>query len=206
VSRGAQAGDLVPLVLATGNADKVAELRLLLGHRYEVRPRPADLAETVEDGETLEANAEKKAREVVDHTGQLAVADDTGLFVDALDGRPGVRTGRFAGPDATYDENIDRLLADLAHLDDPAARRAEFRTVIVARWPDGRQIVVDGVVAGWICQQRRGTAGFGYDPVFVPLEGDGRSFAEMALEEKNQLSHRARAIDELLVELTGASS
>ena len=186
------------LVLATSNADKVVELRELLGNRYRIEGRPAELAETVEDGETLEANALKKAREVVEHAGSLAMADDTGLFVDALGGRPGVRTGRYAGENATYDQNVDKLLTELSTEADPENRGAEFRTVIAALWPDGRQVVVEGVVGGWIAPERRGSAGFGYDPVFIPHEGDGRAFAEMSSSEKNQLSHRARAIEALL--------
>ncbi len=189
------------LVLATSNPDKVVELRDLLGDRYVIEGRPAELAETIEDGETLEANALKKAREVVDHVDALAMADDTGLFVAALGGRPGVRTGRYAGEDATYDQNVDKLLVELAGESGPQGRGAEFRTVIAALWPDGRQVVVEGVVEGWITTERRGSAGFGYDPVFVPHEGDGRSFAEMSSAEKNQFSHRARAIEALLVAL-----
>jgi XTP/dITP diphosphohydrolase len=126
------------------------------------------------------------------------VADDSGLFVAALGGRPGVHTARYAGPEATHDENIDRLLAELGPVTDPALRGAEFRTVIVAAWPDGRRIVVEGRVPGRITTERRGTGGFGYDPVFVPDEGDGRTFAEMPLEAKNRISHRARAIAALI--------
>lgn len=192
------------LVLATGNPDKVVELRALLGERYVVEPRPTDLAETVEDGDTLEANALKKAREVAERSGALSVADDTGLFVYALDGRPGVRTGRYAGENATYDDNVDKLLAELADRTGPEERSADFRTVIAARWTDGTELTVEGRVAGWITPERRGDGGFGYDPVFVPTEGDGRSFAEMSTGEKNALSHRARAIDALLVALAKA--
>ena len=198
---GAAAGGLPVLTLATANPGKVTELVSLLGDRYEIRPRPADLAETDEDGDTLEANARKKAGEVVAHCGTLAVADDSGLFVAALGGRPGVHTARFAGPDATHDENIDLLLAELSSRPDPGGRNAEFRTVIVAAWPGGRELVVEGRVPGTITAERRGSDGFGYDPVFVPDEGDGRTFAEMPLEAKNRISHRARAIAALLAQL-----
>ena len=198
---GDQAGRQPSLVLATGNPDKVVELRSLLGDRYVVESRPTDLPETVEDGETLEANALKKAREVAARAGALSVADDTGLFVAALGGRPGVRTGRYAGEHATYDENVDKLLAELADRDGPDERAAAFRTVIAARWPDGTELTVEGRVDGWITPERRGTGGFGYDPVFVPHEGDGRSFAEMTTDEKNEFSHRARAIEALLAAL-----
>lgn len=199
----AMAGDdgLPVLTLATANPGKVTELVSLLGDRYEIRPRPADLAETDEDGDSLEANARKKAAEVVAHCGTLAVADDSGLFVAALGGRPGVHTARFAGPAATHDENIDRLLAELADHPGPAQRGAEFRTVIVAAWPDGRELVVEGRVPGTITAERRGDDGFGYDPVFVPDEGDGLTFAQMSLEAKNRISHRARAIAALLARI-----
>ncbi len=189
------------LTLATANRGKVDELIALLGHRYEIRRRPVELAETTEDGDTLEANAAKKAREVTAHCQGLALADDTGLFVAALDGRPGVRTARFAGPGASYDQNVDRLLTELAARPHPGQRSAQFRTVIVAAWPDGRELVVEGVVDGWIAPERRGDRGFGYDPVFVPREGDGRTFAEIPLEDKNRLSHRGRAITALLAAL-----
>ncbi len=196
------AGERLPvLTLATANPGKVTELVSLLGDRYEIRPRPADLAETDEDGDTLEANARKKAAEVVAHCGTLAVADDSGLFVVALGGRPGVHTARFAGPNATHDENIDRLLAELSARADPAERRAEFRTVIVAAWPDGGELIVDGRVPGTITAERRGDDGFGYDPVFAPDEADGLTFAQMSLEAKNRISHRARAIAALLAQL-----
>lgn len=195
-------GQLPVLTLATANPGKVTELVSLLGDRYEIRARPADLAETDEDGDTLEANARKKAAEVVAHCGTLAVADDSGLFVAALGGRPGVHTARFAGPDATHDENIDLLLAQLASHPDPADRTAEFRTVIVAAWPDGRELVVEGRVPGRVTGARRGGDGFGYDPIFVPDEGEGGlTFAEMSLEAKNRISHRARAIAALLARI-----
>ncbi|MGF1596363.1 MAG: RdgB/HAM1 family non-canonical purine NTP pyrophosphatase [Acidimicrobiales bacterium] len=189
------------LVLATANEGKVAELRHLLGDRYHIEPRPPDLADTVEDGETLESNALKKAREVARHAGALAVADDTGLFVEGLGGRPGVHTARYAGPAATADDNVDLLLQELASAGSATGRRAEFRTVIAAVWPDGRELTVAGAVAGSIAPSRRGSRGFGYDPVFAPLEGDGRTFAEMSAEEKHGLSHRGRAIAALLAAL-----
>lgn len=192
-------GDARPvLTLATANQGKVAELVALLGDRYEIRGRPADLPETVEDGDTLEANALKKAREVVARCGTGAVADDSGLFVDALGGRPGVHTARFAGPGATNDQNIDLLLRELAGIAEPAARRAEFRTVIALVWPDGREMVVEGRVAGTITGERQGSDGFGYDPVFAPSEAGGATFAQMSIEAKNRISHRGLAIQALL--------
>ena len=189
------------ITLATGNPSKVSELRALLGDRYHIEPRPSELAETVEDGATLEANAIKKAAEVANHTGTIAVADDTGLFVNALDGRPGVRTARYAGPSATDEENVARLLSELADVSVTADRAAHFATVIAVVQPDGQQLVVEGRVTGVIATERRGDTGFGYDPVFVPDEGDGRTFAEMGTDIKNTISHRARAVQALLASL-----
>lgn len=186
------------LVLATANPGKVAELADLLGHRFEVIGRPGDLPETVEDGDTLEANAHKKATEVVVATGAAALADDTGLFVDALGGRPGVHTARFAGPEATSDENLAHLLGLLDGHED---RRAHFETVLVLVKPDGAAVVTRGRVDGTITTAASGRDGFGYDPVFVPDEGDGRTFAQMARAEKQAISHRGRALAALLARL-----
>ncbi|MEM9563799.1 MAG: RdgB/HAM1 family non-canonical purine NTP pyrophosphatase [Actinomycetota bacterium] len=194
---GDGAAPLAALVLATGNPGKVAELIDLLGDRYRVMARPADLPDTVEDGDTLEANAIKKAVEVSASTGAAALADDTGLFVDAIGGRPGVRTARYAGPDADDQANRAKLLDELSGVEG-AARRAEFRTVVALVRPDGSSLLADGRVEGVIADAVRGERGFGYDPLFVPVEGDGRTFAEMALDEKQALSHRARALTALL--------
>lgn len=188
------------LTLATANPDKVVELEALMGDRYEVLARPVDLADTVEDGDSLAANATKKGREVAQHVGTLAVADDTGLFVDALGGRPGVWTARYAGPDASSAANVAKLLAELDGVE-ASDRGAHFTTVIAAVWPDGTELTVEGRVDGVITDRIRGEAGFGYDPVFAPTEGDGRTFAEMSAVEKNRISHRGRAIAALLAEL-----
>ncbi len=189
------------LVVASANPAKIAELVDLLGGRYAIEPRPPELAGTVEDGDTLEANALKKAREVASFTGVAALADDTGLFVDALEGRPGVHTARYAGESATSEQNVARLLAELDGLGDPAGRSAAFATVIALVEPDGTSTVAQGRVAGRIASAPRGEGGFGYDPVFVPLEGDGRTFAEMTPDEKHRYSHRARALQALLHQL-----
>jgi XTP/dITP diphosphohydrolase len=184
------------VVLASANPKKAAELIALLGDRLDVRPRPADLPDVVEDGETLEANATLKAMAVARATGGLALADDTGLFVDALDGRPGVRSARYAGEPADDDANVTLLLAELGERGARTAsqRRARFRTVIALASPGGEVDLVDGICEGWISEERRGGTGFGYDPVFVPAEGDGRTFAEMGPQAKGGLSHRARAL------------
>ncbi|MGH1493683.1 MAG: RdgB/HAM1 family non-canonical purine NTP pyrophosphatase [Acidimicrobiales bacterium] len=186
------------LVVASSNSGKIAELVELLGDRYLVEQRPADLPETIEDADTLEGNAQKKAQEVTDHTSATALADDTGLFVTALGGRPGVRTARYAGEDADNAANIAKLLGELAGSDD---RSAEFRTVIALTEPDGTVQLSTGTVAGKITEAVSGEAGFGYDPVFVPDEGDGRTFAEMTSAEKGAISHRGRALRGLLDQL-----
>ncbi len=181
------------LVLATQNPGKVIELADLLAEAgVKVLARPVGLAETIEDADTLVGNASKKANEISMATGLAALADDTGLFVDALDGAPGVFTARFGG--------WKKLLESLEGVD--RQRSAQFRTVLVIAYPDGRpDLVVDGVCEGKIAQVATGDGGFGYDPVFIPADGDGRSFAEMTKAEKNQISHRARALQGLLAHL-----
>jgi XTP/dITP diphosphohydrolase len=183
------------LVLATANPDKAREISAVLrdaGIAVELLPRPEDVPDVEEDGDTLEDNARLKALALCRATGLPAVADDTGLEVDALDGAPGVYSARFAGERATYADNVAKLLESLR--DVPAERRqARFATVALACWPDGREVAALGEVDGVIATEARGTGGFGYDPVFVPVEGDGRSFAEMTPTEKHALSHRGRA-------------
>jgi XTP/dITP diphosphohydrolase len=180
------------LVLATGNKGKAAEIELLLGAvpGLELLPRPVDVPEPVEDGDTLLDNARIKARALVDATGEAAVADDTGLEVAALDGAPGVHTARYAGVDVTYEDNWRKLLAELG---DEADRRAQWRTIALVLRPDGSEVWAEGTCDGAITRQAVGAEGFGYDPVFVPDEGDGRTFAELTREEKNAVSHRGRA-------------
>ncbi len=178
-------------VLATANKDKAAEIEAILGSQVDLLPRPGDVGEVDETGATLEDNARLKARSLVDATGLPAIADDTGLEVDALAGRPGVRSARYAGDNATYADNVAKLLLEIGSTPQRAAR---FRTVVVALWPDGREIVAEGVASGSIATEIRGSQGFGYDCVFVPDDGDGRTFAEMGGPEKNALSHRGRAL------------
>ena len=183
------------LVCATANPHKVAEIAAILDGVVTLLPRPAEVPEVVEDAGTLEGNARLKAVAVCAATEQPAVADDTGLFVAALGGAPGVDSAYYAGPRATYAENRAKLLAELDGIED---RRAEFVTVVLVRWPDGEELVVRGVCPGHITTVERGTRGFGFDPVFVPTEGDGRSFSEMSDDEKNAVSHRGRAFQALL--------
>lgn len=179
----------VRLVLATANADKAAEIAAILTG-VELLPHPPGVPEVDETGETLEDNARLKAAALVEATGEAAVADDTGLEVVALGGRPGVRSSRYAGEGATYSDNVSLLLQELGSTED---RRARFRTVALARFPDGSELVATGDVTGRITTEARGSGGFGYDPVFVPDEGDGRTFAEMTADEKHEVSHRGRA-------------
>lgn len=179
-------------VLASANPHKVAEIRaILVGTGIELEPRPPGVPDVDETGETLEANARLKAQALCRATGIPAIADDTGLEVDALAGAPGVRSARYAGETASDADNVAKLLADLIGVTD---RRARFVTVALALWPDGREVVARGVVEGEITTEPRGSQGFGYDPVFIPTEGDGRAFAEMTPEDKHAISHRGRAL------------
>ena len=191
------------LVLASANRDKAAEIAAILSAAVpglELAPRPADVPDVDETGTTLLENARLKAAAIARATGQPAVADDTGLLVDALGGAPGVYSARFAGEGATYGDNVAKLLAELAGV--PAEERtARFETVALVRWPDGRELAATGAVDGVIAGDARGTNGFGYDPLFVPAEGDGRTFAELTAEEKHALSHRGRAFRALAAEL-----
>jgi XTP/dITP diphosphohydrolase len=189
----------VKLVLATANPDKARELAALLAG-FDVVPRPEDIPDVEETEDTLEGNARLKAMAVMRATGDAAVADDTGLEVDALGGRPGVFAARYAGPDATYADNVAKLLGELEGVP-PEGRRARFHAVAVAIFPEGREIIAEGWVEGTIADGPRGDGGFGYDPVFVPDRGDGRTFAEMTTEEKAGVSHRGRALRALAAQL-----
>jgi XTP/dITP diphosphohydrolase len=180
----------VRLVLATANPDKAAEISAVLPD-HELLPRPPEVPEVAETETTLEGNALLKARALCQASGEAALADDTGLEVVALGGEPGVYSSRYAGPDATYADNVAKLLEAMANHDD---RRARFRTVIAVVFPDGRQLTAEGVVTGVITNRARGTGGFGYDPVFAPEGGQGRTFAEMDPAAKNAISHRGRAL------------
>jgi XTP/dITP diphosphohydrolase len=177
----------VRLILASGNAGKADEIRAILaGHEIMDRP-PMD--EPVEDGATLLDNARIKARAVVELTGEAAIADDTGLFVDALDGAPGVETARYAGEGCTYEDNWRKLLHELGTTDQ---RRAVWRTVALVLFPDGTEVSTEGLCEGSIARGPAGERGFGYDPVFVP-DGGSKTFAEMSRDEKNAISHRGAA-------------
>ena len=183
------------LVLATRNADKVREIREALeGLPIDISSLESypQIGEIPEEGETLEENALTKAETVARETGFPALADDTGLEVEALGGRPGVRSSRYAGEGATYDDNVRKLLEELGGV--PSERRgAVFRTVIAIAAPGKRSQTVEGVCRGVIMTDPRGSSGFGYDPVFTP-QGSERTFAQMTLGEKNKISHRGKAL------------
>jgi XTP/dITP diphosphohydrolase len=182
-------------VVATANPDKAVEIEAVLRDcqlPITLVPRDPGIPDVDESGDTLEDNARLKAVDVCIRTGHPAIADDTGLEVDVLDGAPGVYSARFAGEDASYADNVQLLLERMRDVPDDR-RTARFATVAIARWPDGREIAALGTVDGRILTEPRGTGGFGYDPVFVPNDGDGRTFAEMSRDEKDACSHRARA-------------
>ena len=178
------------LVVASKNPDKILEIESVLTEMGVIDAVVRDLEwpDVEETGSTLEENALLKARTVCEVTGLPALADDTGLEVAALDGAPGVRSARVSGPNATYESNVEKLLAELEGSDD---RRARFRTVVAVVAPDGQAWTAEGVLDGVIATERRGGGGFGYDPVF---DVDGRTLAEMGTAEKNAISHRGRAV------------
>jgi len=188
---------LLKVVLATANPDKAREIADALSG-FDLVPRPDDVPEVDETADTLEGNARLKAEALCAATGEAAVADDTGLEVEALGGRPGVYSSRFAGPNASYADNVAKLLRELDGVEN---RRARFRTVAFVMFPDGHEVIAEGIVDGQIAAEGRGDDGFGYDPVFIPDDGDGRTFAEMTLAEKQIISHRGRAFRALAVRL-----
>ncbi|MCH8983430.1 MAG: RdgB/HAM1 family non-canonical purine NTP pyrophosphatase [Acidobacteria bacterium] len=185
------------LVVASKNPDKISEIEEILRSLSltDEIVRGLDWPDIEETGRTLKENALIKARAVVEFTGLPVVADDTGLEVDALGGGPGVNTARYAGPGASYEDNVVRLLASMEGVED---RTARFRTVVALVMPDGVEVTAEGSVEGVITKERRGGGGFGYDPVF---EVDGQTLAEMTAEDKNALSHRARALRALAASL-----
>ena len=183
------------LVLATRNRHKGEELAALLGDlgiTIRTLDEFPDAPDVVEDGETCEANAIKKARAIAEFTGLPAVADDTGLEVDALGGRPGIYAARYAGEDATYEDNCRKLLRELAGV--PRERRtARFLTVAAIALPSDGVRVAQGTLDGVIAEEASGTLGFGYDPVFLIPEL-GKTLAQLSADQKNRISHRAKAL------------
>ncbi|MDP1819778.1 MAG: RdgB/HAM1 family non-canonical purine NTP pyrophosphatase [Acidimicrobiales bacterium] len=181
------------LLLATGNAHKVVEVQEALGDGVLVEAHDTGAEET---GTTFEENALIKARALAAQVGELALADDSGIEIDHLGGEPGIRSARWTD-EADW---IPRVLRELAGVG-PERRGCRYVCAAAAVWPDGHEVVVRGTVEGRIAEAPRGAGGFGYDPLVVPHEGDGRTFAEMSPEEKQAISHRARAFRALLAHL-----
>ena len=191
------------LIIASNNAHKVGEIKQILGSRFEeiFSLREASVShETVEDGDSFMANSLKKAREIAEITGCAALADDSGLCVDALGGAPGIYSARYAGVDSAElrdRANCDLLLENLSGASD---RSAHFTCAIALVYPDGREVTAEGYIHGEIIDEFRGDNGFGYDPLFLP-KGYSRTVAELSESEKNSISHRANALAELLTKI-----
>lgn len=182
------------IVFATNNENKTHEIRNILGNSFNLLcMSDLNIYEDIPENEpTLEGNAMYKARYVHKMLNMNVFADDTGLEIEVLNGLPGVKSARFAGENKNSEANIEKVLALMGQAKN---RKARFRTVI-ALIIDGKEYIFEGIVNGMILNEKRGINGFGYDPVFVP-EGEKRTFAEMSLEEKNIISHRARAFEKL---------
>ncbi|MBT94612.1 MAG: non-canonical purine NTP pyrophosphatase, RdgB/HAM1 family [Acidimicrobiaceae bacterium] len=182
------------LVSATANPHKYKEMVQILSGKVELLPRPSVIPEIVEDAPDLQGNALLKAKAIMRATGMPAIADDTGLEVEFLDDRPGVHSARYAGMDAEPSDNIEKLLKELSEV--PLEKRgARFRTVIVVLWPDEKLITSEGIVTGRIALAPSGHLGFGYDPIFLPCEMEGKTFGEISDSKKNTISHRGRALN-----------
>jgi XTP/dITP diphosphohydrolase len=183
------------LIFATSNAHKVKELASVLPEGITVQSLK-DIGfteELPETQDTIEGNSLQKAQYLSEKLGVTCFAEDTGLEIDALDGRPGVYSARYAGPDAAYQDNVNKVLAEMEGKTD---RNARFKTVITY-FSEGKSVQFTGLCKGLILTEPRGTEGFGYDPIFVP-DGCNLSFAEMRLSEKNRYSHRSKAVDQFL--------
>ena len=193
------------LVCASANPNKYSEISQILSGAVNLIPRPAEIPEVIEDADTLEGNARLKAVAVRIATGCAAVADDTGLEVDALGGAPGIFSARYAGENASYEDNVSKLLEAMTEV--PGEERtARFRTVALVAWQDGTETIAEGVVEGAIADRPSGAGGFGYDSVFIPTAGGGKTFAEMDDEEKNAISHRGAAFRSLKEHLNNTTS
>ena len=190
------------LIFATSNVHKVKEIASVLPEGYTVQSLKdiGFLEELPETRDTIEGNSLQKAEYLAEKLGVTCFAEDTGLEIEALDGRPGVYSARYAGPEATFSDNVTKVLAEM---DGQANRRARFKTVITY-FSEGKYVQFTGLCEGNILEEPRGTEGFGYDPIFV-ADGCNLSFAEMRLSEKNQISHRKKAIDAFLGYLKSSS-
>ncbi len=186
------------LVFATNNLHKLEEIREVTGSSIELLnlSELGFTGEIPEEADTLEGNAAQKAFYIYDRYSVDCFADDTGLEIDALKGAPGVYSARYAGEKCTFDDNVNKVLRELAGITD---RKARFRTVI-ALVENGKLLTFEGMIKGTITTTRKGTGGFGYDPVFMP-DGYDKTFAEMTLREKNSISHRALAVEKLIAYL-----
>jgi XTP/dITP diphosphohydrolase len=188
-------------VLATANEHKAREIRQVLDPLgIDLLARPHDVADVEETAATLEGNALLKARALTLATGLPAIADDTGLFIDALDGRPGVYSARYAGEHASFADNVHKVLVEL---DGVSQRSAHFRSVIALAFPDDTSWWVDGVLEGVILASPIGGGGFGYDVIFAPTDSE-RSLAQLEADEKNAISHRGRALRAFAAKLTAS--
>ncbi|SDZ84457.1 XTP/dITP diphosphohydrolase [Arachidicoccus rhizosphaerae] len=184
------------LIFATNNPNKVKEIRNVVGDKLQILPlkEAGIIIEIPEPHDSLEDNALEKAQTIHHLTGKNCFSEDTGLEVPALNGAPGVKSARYAGEKASDQQNIDLLLHNLSGKENRGAR---FRTVITLIW-DHQTYYFEGICPGSISETQKGSDGFGYDPVFIPEGGDGRSFAQMTLDEKNKFSHRKKATAQLI--------
>jgi len=187
------------LIFATNNQHKIGEIRSILKDQLEIitLEEAGIKTEIPEPFDTLEENATNKSRTIYKMTEMDCFSEDTGLLVDALNGEPGVKSARYAGEECSFDANIDKLLSNLAGKQD---RTAHFKTVI-SLLIKGRETRFEGICEGRIIEEKKGKAGFGYDPVFIPV-GSDKTFAEMTIEEKNKFSHRRKATEKLETFLT----
>ncbi len=188
------------LIIASNNSHKIGEIKKILSGKFEeiLSLREAGIDhETVEDGESFLQNALKKAREIAEISGECALADDSGICVDALGGAPGIYSARFAGEHGNDEKNNELLLEKLSGKED---RSAHYTAAIALVYPNGREVTAEGYMYGKIIHAPRGSGGFGYDPLFV-MDGEERTVAEMTPEEKNECSHRSCALRSLLEKL-----
>lgn len=195
--------DLMRLIFATNNVHKAEEIRSVISNDLEIvtlKEAGIDI-DIPEPYHTLEENASAKSRTIYELSGTNCFSEDTGLEVQALGGEPGVKSARYAGAERSFEKNIDKLLSELYHRQD---RKARFRTVI-SLIIEGKETLFEGICEGTIATERKGSAGFGYDPVFIP-EGYNKTFAEMTAEEKNRISHRSKATEKLVVFLNSLAT
>ena len=185
------------LLLATRNADKVIEIKEILKDldvEIDSASQFPDMPDVIEDKDTIKGNSIKKATECAEYSGLLTIADDTGLFVDALEGKPGVYAARFAGENCSYKDNRVKMLEEMKGISN---RNAQFRTVCALVSPDGLIATTEGIVEGKITEKEFGENGFGYDAIFKADE-TGKTFGEMTLIEKEKISHRSRAFNKMI--------